>query len=321
MRASGISLDDHILTGATGLFGISEWEQLGGFENLLIRATEPPGRVLRLTHTSRRSEDLVVAEFGFMEHLANAGVPTVAPVHSVNGRLVEHVTTSDGDVIVVTCMTEAAGRHRPRNEWTPSDIGSYGRLLGSMHAAAAGFEPEEPRRPSWAEPIFDVGYSADADPDIFERRFEVHRAAREAEPDTPEILIHQDAHLGNIFITDEGGLTIFDFDDSAYGTASHDIAIVLFYWLMGREGDLHAETRRFADHFKAGYEGFATLPADWPERAEAYFSLRELDIYWLVQLEDAAEWHPFEERFMEGRRNRILGGTPYLGAPLADILG
>ena len=167
----------------------------------------------------------------------------------------------------------------------------------------------------------DVGYSAEADPEIFARRLEVHRAAREAEPDTPEILIHQEAHLGNIFITDEGGLTIFDFDDSAYGTPSHDIAIVLFYWLIGREGDQRAETRRFVDHFKAGYEVFSTLPANWPERAEAFLSLRELDIYWLVQLEEAAEWHPVEERFMEGRRKRILGGTPYLGAPLADILG
>ena len=63
------------------------------------------------------------------------------------------------------------------------------------------------------------------------------------------------------------------------------------------------------------------VPADWPERAEAFLSLRELDIYWLVQLEDAAEWQPVEERFMEGRRNRILRGTPYLGAPLTDILG
>lgn len=269
---------------------------------------------------SRRSEDLVEAEFAFMEHLARARVSTVAPVHSVNDRLVEHVATSSGDVIVVSCMTEAKGGHRPRSEWQGDDIASYGRLLGSMHAAVVGFEPEGPTRPSWSDPLFDVGIVEPPDPEIFRRSREVHLAARAAEAGAAEIMIHQDAHLGNIFITDEGGLTIFDFDDSAYGTPSNDVALVLFYWLIGQEDDQQAETRRFVDHFMRGYEEFSYLPSDWPARAEPYLSLREMDIYWLVHLEDGAEWRPVEERFMEGRRDRVLDCVPYLGTPLTDIL-
>jgi Ser/Thr protein kinase RdoA (MazF antagonist) len=47
-----------------------------------------------------------------------------------------------------------------------------------------------------------------------------------------DLLIHQDAHHGNLFITDTGEITVFDFDDAAYGTPTHDVAIALFYWLF-----------------------------------------------------------------------------------------
>lgn len=190
-----------------------------------------------------------------------------------------------------------------------------------MHAAVDGFRCGRPCRPSWYDPMFDVGVTQAKDPDIHRRSLEIQDHARAAEATTREILIHQDAHLGNIFITRDGRLTIFDFDDSAYGTPCHDVAIVLFYWLIGHEGDLRSETRRFVERFMSGYESVASLPSDWPRRAEPYLSLREMDVYWLVQLEDASQWRPVETRFMEGRRNRILDDVPYLETTLAEILG
>ena len=42
-------------------------------------------------------------------------------------------------------------------------------------------------------------------------------------------MIHQDAHLGNLFVDDNYTLTLFDFDDCVYGHFIYDIAMVLFY--------------------------------------------------------------------------------------------
>jgi Ser/Thr protein kinase RdoA (MazF antagonist) len=322
VRAADITLTTADTTRAAGLFGVDAVEKIGGFENLLYRSTEPRGRVLRLTHTSRRNATMVEAEFDFMAHLAAQGVPTVAPIPSAAGRLVEEFTTKSGDGLVVACTTEAAGGHVRRDKWSDAWIESYGSLLGSMHRVAAGFEPGPSRRPSWRDPIFDVGFgtAAESDPPLFRRRIEILEEAAADPAGADEMVIHQDVHTGNLFVTSDGQLTVFDFDDSAYGTPTHDVAIVLFYWLFGTDRDPGAELRRFLAHFMRGYEQHYRLPADWPDGADRFLSYRESDIYWLLLDEDPEHWFDAKKRFMAGRRERLLTGVPYLGTPLADML-
>ena len=149
------------------------------------------------------------------------------------------------------------------------------------------------------------------------------------------LLIHQDAHLGNIHVTDDGRFTIFDFDDCGYGTATHDVAIVLFYWTMGFPGDVTRECRRFFSAFLSGYERHGHLPSGWEDGVDLFLKLREADIYALLKDEytssddepgdepaDELEADPWamEARFFQGRRELILEGAPFLGQPLGRIL-
>ena len=322
IRAADLELQAADIAHAAGLFGIAEAESLGGFENALFRSTDPPGRILRMTHTSRRNTAMVLAEFEFMAHVAAQGVPVVAPIKSLNGRLVEQVRIASGDHVVVACMTEAPGRIRRREDWADVEIESYGELLGAMHRAATGFKSGDMRRPLWTDPVFDVGFSAAkvSDPELYRRVGEVRAACGAHEAGDTGLLIHQDAHYGNLHLTDNGMISLFDFDDCGYGTPTHDIAIVLFYWLLGLGDEQHPEARRFVAHFLRGYERFQSIGADWPEGADLFLSLREVDIYWLIDQGSSGEMSPKEERFMNGRRGRILDGVPYLGSPLADIL-
>lgn len=322
VRAADLELQTADVAHAAGLFGITEAESLGGFENALFRSSDPPGRILRLTHTSRRGVEMVLAEFEFMAHVAAQGVQVVAPIRSRDGRLVEEVEIASGDPLVVACMTEAPGRFRRRDDWTDVEIEGYGELLGAMHRATQSFEPRGILRPLWTDPIFDVGFSAAevSDPELFQRVGEVRAACAVHEAGGTGLLIHQDAHYGNLHITDDGLISLFDFDDCGYGTPTHDIAIVLFYWLMGLNEEQHAAARRFVAHFLRGYERHQTIPADWAEGADLFLSLREVDMYWLISEGAPDDVSPMEERFMNGRRERILNGVPYLSSPLADIL-
>ena len=307
---------------AARLFDLEGIEPLGGFENALFRSVSG-GQVVRLTHTSRRSTRMIDAEFEFMEHLADHGVPVVAPVRSVDGLLAEEMETDEGHTVVAACMTGAPGAHRRAADWSPAEIETYGSTLGAMHAAARSFEPVGAgRRPPWTDPIFDVGLGGGGDTpdDLVRRNREILAAASEHAAGGTGLLIHQDAHGGNLFMTDDGAITVFDFDDSAYGTPTHDVAIVLFYWLIGRDLDLAAETRSFLSHFLRGYGRHSELPSDWPVGADLFLSYREIDIFWLIEMEPEEDSSPGELRFMEGRRRRILEGVPYLGTPLADVL-
>lgn len=322
VRAADLDLTSEDVADAAVRFGIAEVERLGGFENALFRSSDPPGRILRLTHTSRRSVEMIHAEFEFMAHVAAQGVQVVAPIQSVDGQLVEAIEIASGDQLVVACMTEAPGRIRRRGDWADVEIEHYGEVLGAMHRATESFEPGGPLRPLWTDPIFDVGLNGAevSDPDLFRRVGEIRAACAAHAAGGTGLLIHQDAHFGNLHITDEGRISLFDFDDCGYGTSTHDVAIVIFYWLMGFDEDQHSEARRFITHFQRGYERHRSLPHDWPEGADRFMSLREADVYWLIDEESPDDVSPMEERFMEGRRGRILDGVPYLGAPLADLL-
>lgn len=318
VRAADIDLTANDISEAGDLFGVDTLRPLGGFENLLFKS-DPPGRVIRLTHTSRRSPEQIEGELEFIDHLANAGVPAVEPIRSRSGRLVEEMEATSGDHLLVVCMDEAPGERRMSSALSESDIIAYGEMLGSIHAASEGFRPSHGSRFDWTDQFFwDEGN--ESDPEMLARSIEVKTAAEAHPAGATDLMIHQDAHLGNIHVTDDGSFSIFDFDDCVYGTPTHDVAILMFHWFVGFEEDMTHETRRLMHLFLEGYERHAQLPTEWPDGADLFLSQREADIYWLLKGESPEEmWEP-EAKFMDGRRKRILEGIPYLDLPLARIL-
>ncbi len=320
IRAADMVITDADLMGAARLFGIDEIEPIGGYESALYRSIRPQGRILRITHTSRRSTELVAAEFSYMEHLASHAVPVVAPIRSREGHLAEPMTTGADDSAVVSCMTEAPGRFRQGRTWSDAEIVHYGSILGKLHSAAGTYRPAPGlSRPGWTHPIFDIGFEARHDEDLA-AVWQATRQSAQAHPAGAEtLLIHQDAHLGNLFITDTGDITLFDFDDCAYGTPTHDVAIVLFYWLAGVPAVHQAEVRRFLQLFLMGYRRHGDLPEGWQEGIDVILKLRELEIYHLVSTsnEEPDEW---SVNFMRDRRRRILRGAPYADVPIAELI-
>ncbi len=319
IRASALAPTDRDLARLAGRFGLSALEPLGGFENLLLRSVEPPRRVVRLTHTSRRSVELVEAEVAFMHHLAEHGISAAKPIDSIDAVPAEPFLLDDGSPTVAYCMSEAPGTVRHPRDWSDAHLVAMGELLGRAHLAAATFEPHGVRRPAWTDAAFDPGTWLLNDPEFSEAWRSVRHHAAGHPAGGTELLIHQDAHFGNTHIDDSARLTLFDFDDCAYGTAVHDIAMVLFYWLMVGWDDEVAATRRFFDRLLDGYRRHTDLAEDWPEGVDRLLKVREADIFLLISLNEV-EWSDFEQRWMEGRRRRVMDRIPLLGTPLADVL-
>ena len=317
VRAADLNLTPDDIEAAGDLFGIDTLKPLGGFENLLFKS-DPQGQVIRLTHTSRRSPELIEGEFEFIDHLARLGVPAVEPIRSQSGHLVEEFEANSGDHLLVVCMKEAPGERRRSSTLSESEIVAYGELLGSMHVASQGFKPTHGSRLDWNDPIWDEG--DESDPELLARTMEVKKEAEAHWAGGLDLLIHQDAHLGNIHVTDQGSFSVFDFDDCAYGTPTHDIGIVLFYWLFGFDGDMASEARRFLRPFLQGYERHARLPSEWPDGVDHFLAQREGDIYWLLKTEPPDDLWDVEVAYLKGRRQRILSGAPFLGQPLARTL-
>lgn len=142
------------------------------------------------------------------------------------------------------------------------------------------------------------------------------------EKDTWYGLIHQDVHTGNLLVDKSGNMVLFDFDDCAHSWFVNDIAIVLFYAVMGMK-DRIAFTREFMQHFMRGYRKENGMEADRLQVIPHFLKLREIDLYAIIhrsfdvnKLDD-----PWCERYMKGRKQRIENGVPYIDFDFESLGG
>jgi Ser/Thr protein kinase RdoA (MazF antagonist) len=133
-------------------------------------------------------------------------------------------------------------------------------------------------------------------------------------------LVHQDAHAGNVFVDDKGGITLFDFDDCTYSWFINDISIVLFYIVMGVEHQA-AFTKEFMTHFLRGYWAENHLEEEWLKEIPSFLNLREIDLYAVIHRSFNVDNidHPRVAMFMKDRKTRIENDVPYLNFDFSSL--
>lgn len=298
---------------------------LGGFENFIYQF-ERDGQpfILRLAHSSRRDHDLIQAEVDWINYLAGHGVSVAAAIQSDQGALVEAVDDGHGEAFMASAFELAPGRvYREADDWTPALYERYGELLGRLHALTQDYQPPSAaRRPAWDDPRMDYALIClpDSEAAVAER-YKVAKAEAQALPRDRDAygLLHYDAHKANLLVSDEGRLTLIDFDDAAYAHFIFDIAIVLYHSTAAAD-DREAEATRLLPPFLAGYARRNRLDPAWLDHLPLFLKLREIDLYSVIHRDfdvDNIE-HPRVAAFMDGRKERIEAGMPYLDMDFAD---
>ena len=305
---------DRILTQAMDRYAIAPESiaLLDGFESYMYEFSRDDGDyILRIGHSLRRSENLILGEVDWINYLAAGGASVARAVESENGRLVEPVEDGHGGMFLATAFTRARGRPPREAGWSPRLYRTYGRLLGRIHALSKTYSPGDPawRRPDWDDPVMlEVErFIPEGEAGVIERYREVRDHLSGLPVDGESYgLIHQDAHGGNFFVDESGEITLFDFDDCVYSWYVYDIAMVVFYMLVGRD-DAPAFAGEFMAHFLPAYVSECPLEERWLEEIPVFLKLREIDLYAVIHrsfdvenLEDA--WC---RRYMDGRRERI----------------
>lgn len=295
-----------------------------GFESFIYRFSRDGGRfILRITHTYRRTPELIHGEVDWINYLAAGGAGVARAVASARGELVEEIDDGAGGRFLATAFVHAPGRHPWEVAWSPAMMETYGRLIGRMHALTKSYEPADPawRRRAWPGDSTDEieRILAPVDPEVLD----IYRALEERVNRLPQDrdgygLIHFDAHEGNFYVDDDGQITLFDFDDCAYNWFANDIAMVLFYKVANTD-DPPAVAAGFLPHFLRGYATENTLDPAWAALIPDFMKMREIDLYAIIMRshgvgpEDAAQIpHSWTRHFMTGRRARIAAGTPFL---------
>jgi Ser/Thr protein kinase RdoA (MazF antagonist) len=310
--------NDDVLMEAMRRYGIAEGDirLLDGFESFMYEYTkEGQAYILRVGHSRRRTPDLIRGEVDWINYLADGGAGVARAIVSQNGRLVEEIPDDrDGRFLASAFVKARGGPPGQMGGWTDELIAAYGKLLGRMHALSKSYTvaDEAWRRPAWDAPL--MQYAATEQEPILEKYREV-MSYLQALPQNRNGygMIHQDAHAGNFFVDENGRITLFDFDDCVYGHFAYDLAMVLFYAITNRE-DAAEFAADFWPKFMRGYAAENDLDPAWQRAIPHFMKLREIDLYAIILRDyDSLEGDRWVEKFLDGRRERIVKGLPYGG--------
>jgi len=310
---------DRIRAEAGARYGVkdSELESLDGFESFIFRYRRNGSEyILRVSHSIRRSCELIRGEVNWIRHLAGNGVPVADAVPSESGGLVEEISDDHGGSFLATSFRGIQGVTPWEYGWSRELFEQYGELVGKMHRLARSFDPAVRLRPLWSSR--ELG--GDLLKMIPEEQAMVRRQLVRAEESASKLpcgsdcfgLVHFDAHGGNMLIDRNGKINLFDFDDCCWSWFINDLAIVLFYMVTNApEPEKTAE--KFLEPFLSGYSRENSLEGKWLDSIPLFLKIRDIDLYSVlhrrVDVNNLTGWCG---TFMDGRRQKVEGGIPYL---------
>lgn len=313
--------NDSIFTEAISRYGVTKdlIKLLDGFESFIYEFSKGDREyILRISHSLRRSANMINGEIEWVNYLADNGVSVSRAVPSEYGNLVEVINQEDSHFAAVAF--EKAKGAPPAREVRNSDLfRQMGQMTGKMHALTKKFKSSrlEYKRPEWDEEIDGIAekYLPSTQRKVIEKFNQLLNHHHNLPKGTDSYgLIHSDFHPGNFFV-DKGKITLFDFDDCQYLWFIHDIAISLFYVVSHNcVGKKELEfARKFYQSFMNGYITENQLDRFWLDQIPYFLKMREIDLYIIIHRSfDLNNLDPWCSSFMENRQQKIENDIPYV---------
>ncbi len=269
-------------------------------------------KILRITHSTHRSENQILAELDWINYLSGHGVPIALPCKSKNQLLTETFPVKDSYFTAVV-FDFAPGQFVEESNpavWNSDLFFQLGAILGRIHRVSKDYNPVHlpEKRPDWQED------------NLIKNAWEILPTEQNIAVDEMEAILHQfnqfpltrdnyglihsDVNPTNFHVAD-GKITLFDFDDSAYNWFINDIAVVIpLYSRMYSEPDWKEKIGEFISCFIRGYRSENILDDFWLDFLPT--CLRLQNIITLVAMYEAnipgSQYHSFYELVLKTYR-------------------
>lgn len=276
---SAIALMERVLP----LYGLRQVEKCElwnrGLSDIYLVETGQGLRVLRVSHHHWRSQVEIEFEMAFLNFLQAQGMPVAAPLPTEAGDFFVEIDAPEGKRYA-TLFPFARGEIA-LGGWNEQQGRIIGEVVAQIHKVSEKFETNNPRQPLDLPYLLDesMGFilpffgDRPYDLEFMERATEKIRAALQHLPrETPYWSVcWGDPHSGNVHFTENHEITLFDFDQCAYGWRAFEIG--KFF-----QGALTTGMRRkVREAFVAGYESQTTFE---PFEQEALQFLTQLAYIW-----------------------------------------
>lgn len=231
---------------------------------------------LRININSPRTRDNLLAEVSWVNFLfVNSKVKVAEPIKSRQGDLFVSVFHPETQKNLHCVLFKWLAGSELEDEPQFAQIYALGQTMGKMHLAAKDFQlPPSATLPIlddvmwWTEDYLLSSKSVldDESKSLIARALEIIDAHVKSLYLTRQpILIHADMHGGNVLWMD-GELSVIDFDDSAIGLPSQDLATAIYY----------LDTPEQDAALREGYASVAPLPEMTDRDLEVFLIQRRI---------------------------------------------
>ncbi|MCL2774642.1 MAG: phosphotransferase [Oscillospiraceae bacterium] len=282
--------------------------------------------VLRATPKSRRSSEDIESELDFMTYLKSNDVSLPAPLKGFDNKFI-YETEIDGEVFIISAFEKANGL----NAWERGLDGreifvAAGQMLGKMHAASKKYIPQKVKpRKQWHENyhFIKAGEVFDKHRKDIKEAFENYMVKiKKLSCDKKTFgLIHGDYFFSNYFFNSDKKITILDFDECEYSWFISDIALCMYYFLLGPEPlELSKKSNEAINIFLwiiEGYNKENKLSAEQFEQIDCFFQMRDYILLSVIyENERFMEW---ENKFIEGAAERVIKNKKFVDVDFKDL--
>ena len=312
---------ESILHKALSRYGFEEknFVDLNGFQSFVYECIKD-GRnyVLRITHSSHRSVNLVKSELHWIHYLAENGVSVCKPILSAKNRFIE-IIELETSYFVVVAFERSKGKYIPASHFAPIQIQKLGQITGKMHALSKNYKPPKDsiKRMEWFEvDNYNVDKHLPTCQVMVKNRLHTLLKKISSFPKDRHSfgLIHADLRAENMSI-DQEEITIFDFDGCIYSWYIHDIAITLFTAIRFSYdvNDRALFAHNFIDNFIKGYSKENSISHTWWSKFQDFLLLEEIGEYNLIHRScDLSNLGTLNRQFMDKRRYNIENDVTYI---------
>ncbi|MCM1989246.1 phosphotransferase enzyme family protein [Oceanirhabdus seepicola] len=296
-------------------YNITELNELGGYQNFIYEGQLNSRKyIFRITDNSHRNKSELREEIELINILVKNGAPVTKPVKFPSLDYVEEIK-SDKETYFVCVFEKVKGVNWNEKPQSDENIFNAGKALGKMHRIVQNTERNFKREAWDKNQYLQIAKEVIPDKSIHNKLDELISRLNQL-PKTKESygVIHGDYLFCNM-LYDGDNITVIDFDECEYNWFIYDIAVYLFYYILGGDPkniDIEPNEKLFKT-FMEGYKQENKIDMFWIEKLNEFFRLREFillsSIYRSSYPDSLGKW---QKDYIEVTEERIRNNIPFV---------
>lgn len=311
------------------LFAVNnmQYKNLYGFHNQIYLITGNKNFILRIASPIHRSKEESFSEIDFLLFLKEKGVSLSSPIKGLDDEYVYEID-DDNERWIASAFEIAKGNDfRTRGDDDGIRLKEVGRMLGKLHKYSKLYKPQNiSLRRQWNESqhILKAGNLFEKNYPELKIKFDefINKMNKQPKDCNSYGLIHGDFLFSNYFF-DGNDITIIGFDECEHSWFIYDIAVCMYYYLLGgNPSELETKTEeaeKLLFDLLSGYMEENTVDVWWIKNIDLFFKLREYVLLSTMSETPYDSLNGWQKSFFDGALERQLNEKPFIQADFISI--